>query len=319
METAAEGENLSYVLGLLKELPIGIFVDSIPAVIRGFSFYYPVNEGRFDGDHNADDLVTQILTRLVRLEDETDLSSEVEIQESGKRVASQLYSWYFNSCQLWQDFPDEDDDDEEEDDDDDSDEDGQNNRSDKTSGPQAPTNLADMVGIRRLFTIVLPTPQDWEQLMPVFLEAGGNGSWHNFNDITGEGIFNAFWSAFVVMNLATAYRIMAEEIQDYAPIAEPEALKGVRSIFQPILIADDQNNFYAPRLDEREELGAMLRQAMGDGPGSFEQQLSPFITRGMPAVGKDAEEVLEYLINELGQIDGLPIHHWTPSWTVRDL
>jgi hypothetical protein len=182
-----------------------------------------------------------------------------------------------------------------------------------------------VLDILHLFEVAIPDIEDWHRPFSLYLWYY-NRKWYKMR-------FSPIWNCFVIVNFASAYRIICD-LAGLESKQVPDHIRGIQFRFQPIVLTPDTRGpFYSIWPDEQDDLAAhIIPSLLSTGrhklvehrmslPGTdlYTYHKGSLRVDRSPCLGKDWQELMCYLIDTVGHMDDLPIHLWSLGWEIRDV
>ncbi|KAF4341961.1 hypothetical protein FBEOM_4127 [Fusarium beomiforme] len=281
LEGATYGEDLSFVLQQVSKLPTEYFLDAVPVVMRGLASSCFSRMG-LEAAARLNALTLPILKRLINLMED---SPTADALGSIKRTSRLLYSCYMTYFPI-------------------------RCLEDEENLPIA--SSTSISAILRLFPLVLPDQHSWSLPMALYINPHELG-----RSTMGLDGRTKRWTCLVVVNFATAYRILvgwAQAASDESELA-PEHINMVKDLIQPIVIKNE--GYRAPESEAQDRISPPLQRWFAARSTLSEPEVELIRSIDMPLVADNEAKVLTYLIDRLGGREGLLVHPWAPEWRVR--
>ncbi|CAG7557391.1 unnamed protein product [Fusarium equiseti] len=185
--------------------------------------------------------------------------------------------------------------------------------------------------VLQLIKLTLPTPEDWDQSVLLFLRSKTNQAKGFMHFDPGR---TEWCDSFVLVNLVTIYQIFlgfvqrsvseSQSVQRTPITAErlPDIWNRKELSLRIVLIMGDRYIAHICREENQHQDSQLLLDSLLTGRHLTAEEIATVKGRKGRVVVRDYESkscsVASYLIAELGHISGLPMHPWS-AWLVDDV
>ncbi|KAI1068720.1 hypothetical protein LB507_006259 [Fusarium sp. FIESC RH6] len=298
----ATSARLSVLIKLITSLPLEELLNVLPAIFRGLSIvsdqYYDEEMRKITGRLKRACLTKQVLIRLRGSEDE-ESSKGIPLKASTRETREDLRrlvcSWFLGSL------------------------------STSCDKQYSETTRNEELAVLQLIQLTLPTVEDWNQSVLLYLKY--DGSMRGFMHFDPE---RHSTDCCVVVSLATVYQIFLRFIRRSTTNFQPtgglsitdEQLPSILSrgelSLRTLLIGEDERSFHLCRKENEPQDSELFLDSLLTGRCLMAEELATVKGRKGSLVAKGNTELMHYLISDLDHGPGLLIHPWS-SWLVYDV